>query len=82
MRDVSIVIFMVLILKIPLAYVCWIIWWAVKAEPEIGAGGESFESPWKPWRHPSGSSPRRNGPHRTPARTNARAARRERKATT
>jgi len=27
------IIFMVLILKIPMVYVCWVIWWAIKAEP-------------------------------------------------
>ena len=76
------VLFMLLILKIPLAYVCWIVWWAIKAEPEVGAEGEPFSSVWQPWQHPSGSRPPRNGPHGVPARASARAARRGRKATT
>jgi hypothetical protein len=61
------VIFMLLILKLPLAYVCWVVWWAVKAEPELGAGGEPTE--WQRWRRPSGPRPRRGGPHGTPVRT-------------
>ena len=73
---------MLLILKIPLVYVCWIMWWAVKAEPDVGAEGESFDSPWKPWQHPSRSRPPRPGPHGSPSRGPARAARTERKATT
>jgi hypothetical protein len=75
------IVFMLLILKIPLVYVCWVVWWAIKAEPEIGSEGESFESPWKPWQHPSGSRPPRRGPHGAPARASARAARREKKTT-
>jgi hypothetical protein len=72
------VLFVLLVLKIPVAYVGWIIWWAIKAEPEIGAEGEPFSSPWKPWRHPSGSRPDRKGPHG--ARATVRAGRRRRKA--
>jgi hypothetical protein len=83
MRDVAIIVFMLLILKIPLVYVCWIMWWAVKSEPEVGSGGDSFDSvPWKPWQNPSGSRPPRNGPHGVPARASGRPANRERKATT
>lgn len=76
------VLFILLVLKIPVAYVGWIIWWAIKAEPELGAEGEPFSSPFKPWRHPSGSRPSRNGPHGTPARVSARAVRKGRNATT
>jgi hypothetical protein len=79
MRDAALVIFMVLILKIPVAYVGWVIWWAVKAENELEAD-ESSGSPWKPWQRPSGSRPRRGGPHGAPAREAARARRPERKA--
>ena len=28
------IVFMLLILKIPLVYLCAVVWWAVKAEPE------------------------------------------------
>ena len=30
------IVFVLVILKLPVAYVCWVIWWAVKAEPELG----------------------------------------------
>jgi hypothetical protein len=70
-------IFMVLILKIPLVYVCWVVWWAIKAEPVIGAEGEEAQVVnWAPWRRPSGPRPRRGGPHGGPLRRTARVARR------
>ena len=33
-------VFMLVILKIPVVYLCWVVWWAVRAEPEPleGAG--------------------------------------------
>jgi hypothetical protein len=67
---------MVLVLKIPMVYVCWVVWWAIKAEPVIGAEGESMHQPmnWKPWRRPEGPRPRRGGPHGS--REQARPARR------
>jgi hypothetical protein len=68
------VIFMLLILKIPLAYVCWVVWWAIKAEPEVGAEDEVL-SYWKPWQRPPGSRPRRGGPHGAPPHEAARPAR-------
>jgi hypothetical protein len=70
------VVFMLLILKIPVAYVGWVVWWAIKAEPEVGAEEEFVPSYWKPWQRPPGSRPRRGGPHGAPQReTAARAAR-------
>ena len=70
------IIFMVLILKIPLVYVCWVVWWAIRAEPVVGSHGEPVHQPmnWQPWHRPEGSRPRRGGPHGT--RGTARAARR------
>jgi len=57
---------MVVILKIPLIYVCWVVWWAIKAEPVIGSEGEqAHQFNWKPWRRPDGPRPRRGGPHGT-----------------
>jgi hypothetical protein len=67
-----------LILKIPIAYVCWVVWWAIKAEPEVGTqGGTEGLSAinWKPWRRPPGSRPPRGGPHGGRARKAARAER-------
>ena len=80
--EIVFVVFMLVILKIPLVYVSWVMWYAIKAEPEIGADGEPFDSSWKPWRRPSGSRPPRSGPHGTPGRAQARATRQERKAIT
>ncbi len=32
------IVFLMLILKIPVVYLCWVIWWAIKAEPRPEAG--------------------------------------------
>jgi hypothetical protein len=75
------VIFMVLVLKIPLIYVCWVVWWAIRAEPVVGAEGEeAHEINWRPWHRPEGPRPRRGGPHGS--RTTPRAARRSDRAET
>ena len=31
-------VFMLVILKIPVVYLCWVVWWAVRAEPEPPEG--------------------------------------------
>ena len=62
------ILFVLLILKIPVAYVCFVIWWAVKAEPEPGFDGEPGSGQWLPWRRRSGSRPPRTGPHGGPGR--------------
>ncbi|MBV8395332.1 MAG: hypothetical protein JO064_03635 [Actinobacteria bacterium] len=56
-------IIFLLILKIPIVYVCWVVWWAVKAEPEVGAEGGTEGINWKPWQRPPRSRPPRGGPH-------------------
>jgi hypothetical protein len=53
------------ILKIPVAYVCWVVWWAIKAEPEVGTQGGTDGVNWTPWRKPPGSRPPRGGPQAT-----------------
>jgi hypothetical protein len=64
------VVFMLFVLKIPLVYVCWVIWWAVRSEPELGAEGEPLSGPWVPWRRsPDSRRPSRNGPHGAPDRS-------------
>ena len=69
------IIFMVLILKIPMVYVAWVIWWAIKAEPVVGSEGEPTSAVnWKPWQGTDGSRPRRGGPHGGRLRRTARAA--------
>ena len=69
---------MVLVLKIPMVYVCWVVWWAIRAEPVVGPEGEqAHQFNWKPWRRPDGSRPRRGGPH-GPRHTAGRSRRRDR----
>jgi hypothetical protein len=75
------IVFLMVILKIPIVYLCWVVWWAIKAEPrpEEGAavtpvlggddGGGRRRRSVRPRLRPSP----RGGPARTYART-ARAA--------
>src|SRR3954467_8228949 len=66
-------IFMMVILKIPIAYLCFVVYWAVKAEPKppeqvraaSQAEGPDRKAPWSP--HSRRPRPRR-GPERGPAR--------------
>jgi hypothetical protein len=67
-------IFMMVILKIPIAYLCFVVYWAVKAEPKppeepvraaSQAEGPDPKAPWSP--HNRRPRPRR-GPERGPAR--------------
>jgi hypothetical protein len=55
-------IFMLLILKIPMVYLGLVIWYAIRAEPELGVEPDEY-SVWRPWRRPTGPRPRRGGPH-------------------
>ena len=56
------IVLTLVLLKIPVAYVGWVLWWAIKAEPEIGAQGGTDGVNWHPWRRPSPSgSPSRPG---------------------
>jgi hypothetical protein len=63
------IIFVLVILKIPVAYVGWVLWWAIKAEPELGTEGGTEGVNWKPWRGPSRGAPpsrsRRGWPERS-----------------
>jgi hypothetical protein len=68
-------LFMMLVLKIPIAYLAFVVWYAIKAEPEPGID-PGDRSLWKPWRRSGGPRPRRGGPHGTrTAREAARAGR-------
>jgi hypothetical protein len=66
-------IFMMVILKIPIAYLCCVVYWAVKAEPKPpealrAAAQEDGPEPRAPW-SPQTRNPRpRRGPERGPAR--------------
>jgi hypothetical protein len=75
-------IFLMVILKIPIAYLCWVVYWAVKAEPEQ-QGGEGAvvrvpsddEPPFRPRVRRRGRPTRpHGGPSRRYARTRRAAA--------
>lgn len=72
MEGVLPIVFLAVILKIPVFFGIWLIWWAVKEEPELedlpgDAGDHSFRrfrrNPTKP------SGPRKRGPHGGAAQT-------------
>ena len=69
---------MIVILKIPIVYLCLVVWWAVRAEPRpleraaLPAAPE--DSPLRGWRRVP-RRPRRPGPHGGPARSYPRTAR-------
>ena len=79
------IIFLLVVLKIPVAYLCAVVWWAIKAEPKpeapaslVGAGARSPDGPV--WRfsvrrgsRPSAGPTRRPGGRRPVARAYARA---------
>ena len=61
-------VFMLVILKIPVVYLCWVVWWAVRAEPEpLGGAPVAVAVPVTPrppdctWRRRR-SELRRRGP--------------------
>ena len=74
-------VFMMLILKIPIVYLCWVVYWAIKAEPKpplepalktLPRDPEPRPRPGRPSRRPSRLP--RGGPHGAPCRTYARQA--------
>ncbi len=73
-------VFLMVILKIPIAYLCYVVWYAVKAEPR-GRGGPAAvrvaPEPSPPGFDPLRRRPRRRPPrpHGGPARVYARTAR-------
>jgi hypothetical protein len=73
-------IFLMLILKIPIVYLCWVVYWAIKAEPkppEFAPVTVRIDpEPRAPWSRPRRSRPpHRRGPHGGPMRGYARTAR-------
>jgi hypothetical protein len=72
-------VFMMVILKIPIVYLCLVVYWAIKAEPKppepahlrVEAGGPDPRAPWRP----RFRGRRRPGPHGSPARGYARTSR-------
>ena len=75
-------IFLMVIMKIPIAYLCFVVYWAIKSEPrpEAGAAVHAVIDPAagpgpSRVRHLRRPRPFRGGPHGAPLRTYARAAR-------
>lgn len=59
-------IFMGLILKIPVGFACWLIYWALKAEPDVvegGEGGSADDGKRRFRREPKRPRGPRRGPH-------------------
>jgi hypothetical protein len=55
-------IFMLLVLKIPLIYLCVVVWWAIRAEPTVEGGAGDGGSPvsltpcgWDDWKRGRGA---------------------------
>jgi hypothetical protein len=74
-------IFLMVILKIPIAYLCWVVYWAIKSQPlpEEGAALRPIAVEPRPWNDPRrprrGRPPRpHGGPTRGYARTSRAAA--------
>jgi hypothetical protein len=67
-----------LIMKIPIVYLCWVVYWAIKSEPRHDepapavVPSEPGPAGWRPRRR--GGAPRL-GPHGHPTRTYARTRR-------
>ena len=72
------IVFMLVILKLPVVYLCAVVWWAIRAEPAPleGAALPAENEPVSPlawWRRRARRGPRRGGPHGAPTRAAARA---------
>ncbi len=68
-------IWLLVIMKIPILYLSWVVYWAIKSEPLpeqpaalVSASDDSDPTPWRP-RH---VRPRSPGPHGRPSRGYAR----------
>ena len=74
-------VFFMLVLKIPVLYVAWVVWWAVKQVPPPPEGAGVTVSVGDPKTGPADSPRRRfggirpRGPHGRPVRTYPRVAR-------
>jgi hypothetical protein len=72
-------VFLMVILKLPIAYLCWVVYWAIKAEPRppepaVLPARLDLE-PRPPWSRPRRLRPRPGGPHGSPVRCYRRTAR-------
>jgi len=68
-------VIVLVILKIPVFYVGWVLWWAIRAVPEPGAEGGAEGLDWAPWRRPPAAT---DSPARSDRGSNGRARPRER----
>jgi hypothetical protein len=59
------IVFLAVILKIPVLFGLWLIWWAARAEPELEDADGAEDHSFKRWRRDPGNPkrPRRGGPH-------------------
>jgi hypothetical protein len=71
-------VWLMVIMKIPILYLCWVVYWAIKSEPApeqpaalVPAVDELDPPPWRPRR----VRPRVSGPHGRPSRGYARTRR-------
>ncbi len=60
-------VWLMLVLKIPIGLLLWLVWWAIRQEPDDAAEGQGGDGGSKV-RHPPPfpRSPRRRGPHGDP----------------
>jgi hypothetical protein len=75
-------IFLMVIMKIPIVYLCWVVWWAIKAEPRGEEGApilarpdEDSPGPGPRWQFRRARRPRPSRPHGGPTRVQPRTAR-------
>jgi hypothetical protein len=64
-------IFLMFLMKLPIVYLCAVVWWAIKDPPTPEGAAKLAELPetpprWRPWRLRRGD--RRPGPHGSPGR--------------
>jgi len=63
------IIFLAVVLKVPVFFAIWLIWWAAREEPQIDAGEPGAEHPFRRWRRePKGPRGPRRDPHGGAAR--------------
>jgi hypothetical protein len=65
MEGVWPIIFLGVVLKIPVFFAIWLVWWAVRAEPQLeDSSGENGDHGFRRWRRqPTQPRGPRRGPH-------------------
>jgi hypothetical protein len=60
----AVMLFMGLVLKIPVVFACWLIWWAIRSEPDVAEAPEEDGGSRRRFRRsPKRPSGPRRGPH-------------------